>query len=412
MKSLTRNAVLFALLFGCSAAAARAQSVQEIKPAPNPPDAKSTVEIFGFVMLDLGHDFTQIDPNWIDTMRVSRLPKVADEFGLANRTFASARQTRFGVRSATPTDAGKLSTLFEFNMLGVGVDAGQTTLRLRHAWGELGAVGAGQTWSVFTDPDSAPKAIEPMGPTGLAWYRNIQVRWTPISGASTVQLAIERPGGSADDGIYAERIEVQDITPRFPFPDVTAAYKRTTSWGHVRVAGLLRRINWDDMREDAFDLSGHATGWGLNLSTVAKPSQRDVIRAAVAYGEGIQNYLGDAPVDIGIINNFANPVTPIVGTAVPVIAFSGFLEHTWSDRFNTTFGYSLQDNDNAEAQSPTAFHRGHYALGNLQYQPNAAFSATGEVQWGRRVNFSDGFQSDGLIAHFAIRYNFSWQLGG
>src|SRR6478609_3045779 len=108
MQSLTRTAVLLALFLGCGAAGARAQSVTEVKPpAPDPVDAKLTVEIFGFVMLDLGHDFTQIDPNWIDTMRVSRLPKVADEFGLPNRTFASVRQTRVGVRSNTTTDAGK-----------------------------------------------------------------------------------------------------------------------------------------------------------------------------------------------------------------------------------------------------------------------------------------------------------------
>ena len=30
-------------------------------------------------------------------------------------------------------------------MFGVGADAGQTTIRLRHAYGELGKFGAGQT---------------------------------------------------------------------------------------------------------------------------------------------------------------------------------------------------------------------------------------------------------------------------
>jgi outer membrane DcaP-like protein len=403
--------IVLSLLGG--AAAASAQAVQEVKPAdPKPSEAKSSVEIFGFVLLDLGHDFTHVDPNWVDTLRVSRLPKFEGEFGHDHRTFASARQTRVAFRSATPTEAGRLTTWFEFNMLGVGVDAGQTTLRLRHAWGELGAIGAGQTWSVFTDPDSAPRATEPMGPTGLAWFRNVQLRWTPLTGVHTVQLAIEKPGGSADDGVYADRIELQNITPRFPAPDVTAAYKFASSWGHVRAAGVVRRINWDDTLADAFDLSGHATGWGINLSTNLKPGKRDVIRVAYAFGEGIQNYMADAPVDIGIVNNSANRVTPLLGEAVPMVAFSGFIEHTWNDHFNSTVGYSLQNNDNTEAQSTSAFRAGHYALGNLQYAPNPNFSASGEVQWGRRENFSDGFQSDGLIVHFALRYNFSWRLGG
>lgn len=407
------RSLLIALFFAAGAATASAQSVQEVKPAdPKPTEAKSSVEIYGFVMLDLGHDFKHIDPNWVDTMRVSRLPTFEDQFGLDQRTFLSARQTRFGVRSSTPTASGNLSTLFEFNMLGVGADAGQTTIRLRHAWGELGAIGAGQTWSTFADFDAAPKATEPMGPTGLPYLRNIQLRWTPLSGTHTVQLAIEKPGGSADDGPYGDRIELQHVTARFPFPDVAAAYKLAQPWGYVRAAGLVRRINWDDGLADAYELSGHATGWGISVTSNLKPTKGDVIRLAVTTGAGIQNYMADAPVDIGIVNNFANPVTPILGKAVPLTAFSGFIEHTWNAEFSTTAGYSRQDNDNTEAQSPDAFRVGEYALGNLQYVPAANLTMTGELQWGRRQNFSDGFQSDGLIVHFALKYNFSWKLGG
>jgi hypothetical protein len=84
----------------------------------------------------------------------------------------------------------------------------------------------------------------------------------------------------------------------------------------------------------------------------------------------------------------------------------------WNGQFSTTAGYSRQDNDNTDAQSAAAFHTGQYALGNLQYVPVTNLTISGELQWGRRQNFSDGFQSDGLIAHFALRYNFSWRLGG
>jgi hypothetical protein len=406
------RAILLLAVLSFSAATARAQAVQEVKPQDPAKEAKSTLDLFGFVMLDLGHDFTHVDPNWVDTMRVSRLPATEGQYGFDHRTFISTRQTRVGVRSSTPTDVGNLSTLFEFNMLGVGVDAGQTTIRLRHAWGELGAIGAGQTWSVFADADAAPRAAEPMGPTGLPYLRNIQLRWTPIAGTHTVQVAIEKPGGSADDGIYADRIELKDVTPRFPFPDITGAYKLAQPWGYVRVAGLLRRINWDDGLDDAFELSGDATGWGVSVSANLKPTSRDLIRLAVTTGEGIQNYMADAPVDIGIANNFANPVTPILGKAVPMFAFSAFIEHVWNAQFNSTAGYSRQDNDNTEAQSPTAFRIGEYALGNIQYAPVANLTVTGELQWGRRQNFSDGFRSDGLIAHCAFRYNFSWRLGG
>ena len=32
-------------------------------------------------------------------------------------------------------------------------------------------------------------------------------------------LALERPGASGDQGIYADRVELQGITARFPLPD-------------------------------------------------------------------------------------------------------------------------------------------------------------------------------------------------
>lgn len=374
-------------------------------------DAKSSLEIYGFVMLDFGHDFKQIDPDWFDTLRVTRLPKVADEYGRDHRMFASVRQTRFGTRTSTPTPLGDFKTLFEFNMFGSGVDEGQTTIRLRHAWGELGAIGAGQTWSVFTDVDTFPKTLEFYGPTGLAWFRNPQVRWTPITGEHTVIVAVEKPGGSADDGVYAERIELENVQARFPLPDFTAAYKYTQAWGYVRAAGLVRYLKWDDLLADQFDLSGDATGWGINLSSNVKAG-KDLLRLDFVIGEGIQNYMNDSPIDIGIVNNFSNQVTPIVGQPIPLMTFTAFLDHVWNDRFSSTLGYSRQDNDNTEAQQPIAFRTGQYALGNLQYVPVPNVMVGGELQWGRRQNFSDGFHSDGFKVQASFKYDFSWKLGG
>jgi hypothetical protein len=36
----------------------------------------------------------------------------------------------------------------------------------------------------------------------------------------------------------------------------------------------------------------------------------------------------------------------------------------------------------------------------------------GELQWGRRENFSDGFDSTGFKLQFSFKYNFSHKLGG
>src|SRR6185369_4053017 len=137
-----------------------------------------------------------------------------------------------------------------------GVDSGQTTFRLRHAWGELGEFGAGQYWSPFTDVDAFPNSLEYWGPTGLAWYRNVQVRWTPISDEHrSFMVALERPGASGDSGVYADRVQLQNIKARFPVPDFSGNIRESGDWGHVQVAGIVREIKWDDTLKDQFDLS-------------------------------------------------------------------------------------------------------------------------------------------------------------
>jgi hypothetical protein len=397
------KSVLLAVLAFAAPAAAQ---------APAQPEQKPSMEIYGFAMLDIGHDFKQINPSWFDTMRVTKLPKVEKEFGEDNSTFASVRQSRLGVRSSTPTDLGILKTQFEFELFGTGVDEGQTTFRLRHAWGELGAFGAGQTWSPFMDINVFPNSLEYWGPTGMVFFRNVQVRYTPIDGPNSFMIALERPGASGDAGVYADRVELQNIKPRFPLPDFSAAFKASRSWGYVRAAGMLRALRWDDVLEDDFDLSGSATGWGINLSSNLNAGKNDVIRLQYVFGEGIQNYMNDSPIDVGIVRDVSNRLTPVRGETIPIRGLVAFLDHKWNDEFTTAVGYSRQDNDNTSGQAPNAFKTGQYALGNVLYSPVPNAMVGAELQWGRRENFSDGFHSDGLKVQFSFKYNFSMKLGG
>ena len=99
---------------------------------------KNWFQVYGFAMTDIGYNLNQIHPDWYDVVRPTKLPTIENEYGTDGNAFFSVRQTRFGVKSGTPTALGELFTQFEWEMFGTGVDAGQTTIRLRHAYGELG----------------------------------------------------------------------------------------------------------------------------------------------------------------------------------------------------------------------------------------------------------------------------------
>ncbi len=135
-----RLALAFALLLGI---------------APHAMAQPASIEVYGFAMLDMGINLNTIDPNWFDTMRLNKLPSFEGEFGEDGVAFAGVRQSRLGVRGFTPTAMGELRTTFEFELFGTGVDEGQTTFRLRHAYGELGKVGAGQ----YLEPVHGPRRV-------------------------------------------------------------------------------------------------------------------------------------------------------------------------------------------------------------------------------------------------------------
>ncbi len=374
-------------------------------------NANSTMDIYGFAMLDMGYQSKQNDPNWFDVLRPTKLPSFANEFGADGRFFASVRQTRFGVKTSTPTSLGDLKTTFEFELFGTGVDAGQTTLRLRHAYGELGHWGAGQTWSPFMDIDVFPNSVEYWGPNGMAFFRNVQIRWMPIQGDTRLTIALERPGASADQGDFSQRIALQNVKGRFPYPDLSAEFRLGGEWGYVEIAGIVRYMKWDDTVPDLVDLSGHATGWGVNLSSNLKFGKM-VLKLQALYGEGVENYMNDAPADIGVRANPGSLTRPIEGDVLPVFGGVAFLDINWSEKMTSTIGYSIVDIDNTSGQSANAFKKGDYALANVMFYPVKDVMFGPELQWGSRENFRDGFTSDDLRFQFTVKYNFGHTFGG
>src|SRR6266576_5719996 len=100
--------------------AARASTAPATTPgvAPKADETKgeSTFSVYGFVMLDAGYQFKQADPNWFDTVRPVKLPAFRDQFPPNGNFYTSVRQSRFGVKSSTPTKYGPLNTKFEFEL--------------------------------------------------------------------------------------------------------------------------------------------------------------------------------------------------------------------------------------------------------------------------------------------------------
>lgn len=373
---------------------------------------KAGMEFYGFIQVDAIFDNTGIKGDWLGAARPTQLPSFENEFGVPGQFYFQVKQTRFGMSAHTPTKLGEARAVLDFDLFGVGVDAGQTTLRLRHAYVSLGQFLFGQTESPFMDLDIFPNELDYWGPNGMVFFRNIQVRWTPIQGDRQLEFALERPGASGDQGVYADRIELTDVVARFPVPDLSASYKwGGHPWGYLRLAGMLRYIKWDDLGNEQFDLAGDAIGWGLNLSSNVKTDAKGTLRLEAIYGEGVENYMNDAPVDVGIVSNFSDPNQPILGQAVPVLGLTAFYDRNWSEKYSSTIGWSMVNIYNTDGMLATAFHQGQYAVANILFYPVPGLMVGPELQYIWRSNFRDGFSTGGFRLQLSGKYNFKATIG-
>jgi hypothetical protein len=365
------------------------------------------LEVYGQLMTDFGYNFDQINPDYFDVIRPSQLPSFKNEYGSDGNFWFSVRQTYLGLKGYYPTRRGEIKTIFEFDLYGMGSNVGQTTFHLTKAWVEFRHFGFGRHWSVFVNRDAYPNILEYWGPNGIALCPNLQVRWTPITGDNRLIFALERPGASVDEGIYRDRIEIENIKLRLPVPDLSASYRHTGKFGYAELAGIVRYIQWKDMLKDSIDYTGHAVGWGLNLNSKILISKALTGKFQFVYGEAIENYMNDGPIDVAVEKDSSDMSRPAYGVGLPVLGVSTFMDIQWNSHFSSSIGFSMSGIFNSNGQEPSAFRYGHYALANLLYYPVENAMAGIELQYGSRTNYSDGWRTEIVKIQFSFRYLFS-----
>jgi hypothetical protein len=250
--------------------------------------------------------------------------------------------------------------------------------------------------------------MEYWGPTGMVFFRNVQIRYAILQGDNELFVALERPGASADAGPYRSREELDSVTPHLPVPDFSAHFKKSGDWGHVQLAGMLRYIGYEDQAASATrDISGYVIGWGLHLSTVLNLTKMDIFRGSVVYGQGVENYMNDAPFDVGVVSNPGNTHEPIKGKALPVTGIVAFLDHNWTSKLSTSIGWSGTYINNTPLSGPTTYKDGQYAIVNIVATPFKNFLAAAELEYGSRANFDGSYTAHDVKLQFSFKYNFS-----
>lgn len=360
------------------------------------------LNLYGFIQLDAFANTDRVEPDWVDVVRPSTLATSNNPgaFGGGGEFGMSIRASQFGAKGQFEAGEHDLKTWFEFDLLETGNKAGETGLHIRHAWGEWGNIGAGQTHSSFMDIGIFPANLEYWGPPGMVFNRNPQIRYTQRFEDSRFAVGLEQQNRGIDAGIFTE------ISPDFGMnvqaksvlPDLTTHYRAEHDRGHWQVAGVLRELRYETRGTPGNDPSGSDLGWGVNLSTAFKTTERDTLKLQLVFGEGIASYMNDGGSNIAPQDG--------EGEAVGSTGLVACYEHKWAEQWTSAFCYSFNDMDNTNQQSDDAFSKGEYATASLMHTPNEHIRYAVEFYWFERED-KNGATGDSSRLQFTIQWDFS-----
>jgi len=358
------------------------------------------LNLYGHIQLDGIYDFKRVDPTWESTLRPSTIPTVEGTFGSDGQTIVSVKQSQFGFKGKTTTPLGQVNSWFEFDFFGTGADSGDTKFNLRHAWIELGSLGFGQTNSNFMDISIFPNVVDWWGPSGMVFNRNPQLRYTWRGDRGEFALALEKPNGSFNTGIFGDiSPEIDDVlSTKTEYPDLTAHWRNEFDWGHYQVAGVLRKLELETRGLPGTQDSVDKTGWGLNLTGVVNTIGRDQLKLGLVYGEGISSFMNDGGVNLAPEDNDVE--------AVPVLGVTAYYDHYWSERWSSSLGFSINDADPRNQQSDREFDTGTYGSANLLYTPYPELLIGSEFLYGKHEDVEGREGED-----YRIQFTFKHKLG-
>jgi hypothetical protein len=301
----------------------------------------------------------------------------------------TAARSRFGFDSKTPSDLGLVKVRFEGDFAPSPVDnnaatnssIGHNYFNIRHAYGEIGGLLAGQTWSTFVDVAARPEALDWDGLIAdyYAGSRLPQIRYTfTLDPQSTLAVALER----SEVPIFG----TSGYSEAKAFPgSVVGAYNYQGAWGHVMAAVAFQKYSetlYADPTGANPSLSKTTLSW--SLSGNARVGQDNLV-AHVGVGNG---FYGPWMED-GVFER-DNGTTPTSLYVIQALQYEAGYTHVWSSRFrsNAFLSEAVYSENASEGMDGAAFKR------FAQYGVNTIAKLAKNVQLGVEYLYGRAYTFD------------------
>lgn len=297
MQTSRMCAALLALALAVPAAAADEPGVFKI------PGTETTLKLNGYVEVDMAYDFDGADENirgndWASFIPLQPLDENVDQVEQPNRFYMTARTSRIGLTTTTPTKGGPLVVRLEgdFNNpspynYSTEITTNGTGFRIRHAYGEYRGLLVGQTWSNFMDLDSMPETVEFNNHGAFASIRTPMIRYAAKLGGATLSVSLENPQSLVINASVADPDnDSLTVGRRYDrVPAVTASYTIPFSLGHLNLRGVTHEYQ-GQLTEDPNPVTDSAWGWGVGASGSLK-FKKELFTWSVQGGDGIGFYM-------------------------------------------------------------------------------------------------------------------------
>lgn len=363
------------------------------------PSTNTSLGFGGFVKFDANFSSVSMGRDKLgdQALSVSQIPIGLARRGEHGETTFHAKESRFWLKSFTPSAFGNIDTLLEFDLFG-SPETFNYTPRLRHAYGSIGNFLAGQTWTTFLNVSAIPDTLDINGPVGSTLYlRQPMVRWSQPFALASLPLEFQIAAESPRTRIWEPAAPDVFGTPNADrYPDLVARLNATGTWGNLSLTGLARHIRYNRPGKtdtevqwgSAVNLSGRIDTWG-----------RDNLRFMLAYGDAYGRY--------ATLNTFEDAALDSAGNLHLVTTYSAMAayQHWWDKNWRSTVAYGYAASDQPDFVTGDMNRQAQSVHANLLWSPTLQTTFGLEYIYALRERV-DGRTGDLHRIQLSTRFNF------
>lgn len=273
--------------------------------------------------------------------------------------------------------------------ISLNTPSSEDRIKLRQAYISWGDVTIGKTYSFFMDLAAGPMTVDLQGPNTQISLNTPLIGYTHPFGKWTLAVALEMPKYKVPENFldYGIGNDFQSS------PDFTAHIHYKTSFGHLQLGFLTRRLHyWVIPVDQDINRSKRCSGNGVSLSGLINITPKCFFTFQGIYGAGIAQYINDfGSAEIDLVLDEINQEDPNKNSLKALTTYGGYgsFQYNWNEKFRSALIYGLTgvSNVNDLYKDLYSFDLSQYAALNLFYRINDFCMCGVEYLHGIRMDF-------------------------